>query len=566
MALMNMFVRLNRDHEIEATGLYTQNATDAVSNYDALIRDRDRNTYLYSVRNVLRSNKLMNGQLRGTHSFAKDRLNLVWKTSMNVAQNSEPDRSQLMYEASDANKDDYTFAALNASDNHRFFSSLQEEEFNMHGALTWNFKMTDNGDAIGKITAGAAPRWKSRDFNWRQFNIQMKEYADSIQYSEQTVSALAPEAYLNSSAFTSGLYQYTEARDGSRVHAASQNVMAGFINAEYLIANRLNVMIGARIEQTTQTVEYKLLGDRLKDAYRVSTLDTLNIFPALNLKYTVNEKSNLRMAVSQTTSRPNFRELAPFQYQYQSRRLFEGNVGLTSGYSKNLDVKYEYFPSPGQLIAVTAFGKRIDNPIERFEVPTSGTLFTYFNMGHAWVGGLELETKINFGELLGRSEEGSNRAIDQLELGLNAALNYSRFNMSTSDTIQTNKGTILATNAVRPMLGASPFLVAASAQYQVEIAGVTSKLALVYNVFGPRVVLAGTYGKGDVYEQPVHSLDLIIKNQVSERIDVDLSFRNLLNPHIQQTQEILGETFIFNEYRLGVTYGVSINYRLFTGS
>ena len=561
--LANLYFRPTRDHNIQLTGLYTHNTSDAISNYDALIRDRDRNSYLYSVRNTLRVNSLATGQLRGEHVLVNKRIEVQWGASMNLAKNEEPDRSQLLYEASDATKSDYTFAVLNASDNHRFFSALNETEMNARAAITWNFQMDENDQATGKITVGVAPRWKQRDFTWRQFNVQMKSYADSLQNQGLIVSSLNPDQYLNPSSYVSGQYQYTEARDGSRVHFASQDILAGYMNAEYLFANRLLVVLGARVECTTQEVEYKLLGDRLKDEYRTSTFDTINIFPSLNMKYMVNEKSNVRLAASQTTSRPNFRELAPFQYQDQSRRLFEGNVDLTSGYAYNVDLKYERFPAVGQMFALTVFGKYIENPIERFEVPTSGTLFTYFNLGSAVVGGVEMESKFSLGDLFGASNEDESRVIDNIDLGVNAAFNYSRFSIGTSDSVQTSKGTILATNNERPMLGASPYLVSSSLSYAFDFNNIKSNIALVYNVFGPRVVLAGTYGKGDVYERPVNTLDLVMKNELSDRFDLNISVKNILNPRILQTQKIGGETFVFNEYRLGVNYGVSLSYKFF---
>jgi hypothetical protein len=113
------------------------------------------------------------------------------------------------------------------------------------------------------------------------------------------------------------------------------------------------------------------------------------------------------------------------------------------------------------------------------------------------------------------------------------------------------------------MQGASPYIISADIGYQFSFGSVKSNWAMVYNVFGPRVFLAGTYGRGDVYERPVNTLDLVLRNSINDRVDVNFSIKNLLNPKITQEQTNAGQTFVFNEYRLGTTAGFAVNYKFF---
>jgi len=561
--LGNVFYQINKRNQIQVNGLYTHNTSDKVSNYDSQILDRDRNTYTYSVRNTLRVNTLATVQLLGTHETKNNALSMNWGGSYNIAHNDEPDRSQLLYEASDETKSDYRLEALNASDNHRFFASLTEKEMNARADVNWNFKREESGKAIGTLSVGVQPRFKSRSFEWRQFNMSMRQYADSLQNNDIIVDQMNPDAFLGNEQYTAGLYSYEEARDGSRVHFADQNVLASYLMLNYKFGTRLTMLAGARVEKTSQEIRYKQLRNLLSDPYEIKSYDTLNILPSVSLKYEMTEKSNLRFAVSQTVSRPNFRELAPFQYQDQSRRLYEGNLDLVNSYSYNADIKYEVFPGLGEVFAIGVFGKYIDNPIERYEVPSSTTLFTYFNLGHVIVAGIESEIKTTVGRFVANPNEVENRFVDRISLGLNMAYNYTQLSVETNEPINTSKGTILATNATRPMQGASPYIVSADAGYEFNVGSIESRWSVVYNVFGPRVFLAGTYGRGDVYERPVNTVDLVLKNKVSDRIDVDLSVKNLLNPSIVQEQVNAGETFIFNEYQLGTTIGLGVNYRFF---
>ncbi|MCO4805427.1 MAG: TonB-dependent receptor [Flavobacteriales bacterium] len=563
-ALGNLFYQMNDNHSVQFNVLYTQNISDEVSNFDSRILDRDRNTYTYSTRNTLKINSLRTAQVLGSHAFNNDQFQLKWGASHNQAQNSEPDRTQLLFEASDSNKDDYRLEALNASDNHRFYSTLEETEVNGNVDLSWRFNRDEyTGKAAGILSAGIQPRFKNRTFEWRQFNMSMRSYADSLQNNKIVTDLENPDAFLNDDAFSSGHFQYEEARDGSRVHQASQNILAGYLMLDYSITPRLLVVAGVRIEQTSQVLEYKQLRNLLSDPYQVKRYDTLNVLPSVSLKYQLTEKSNLRLAASQTVSRPNFRELAPFQYQDQSRRLYEGNTDLVNGYAYNLDVKYEVFPNYGELFAVSAYAKYIDNPIERYEVPSSTTLFTYFNLGRAIVAGLETEIKTSLGRFAGGVDSETLRVIDRVTIGLNLAYNYTQLYVGTDGPINTNKGTIIATNSRRQMQGASPYLISSDLSYEFDLKSMKSRWSLVYNVGGPSVFLAGTYGRGDVYERPVHSLDFIMKNKVSDRVDINVSLRNLLNPSIVQEQTNAGQTFVFNEYKLGRTAALSVNYRFF---
>jgi len=562
--LANAYLEINDRNSVQINGLYTENLSDAVSNYDSKILDRDRNTYTYSSRNVLQTNTLSTLQLIGKHSSKSDRMMIGWGASYNLAKNNEPDRTQLLYEASDKNKDDYRLEALNASDNHRFFSNMTEQEVNARVDMSYNFNYDSEQEKNrGMLSVGLQPRFRSRSFEWRQFNMDMKQYADSLQTNDIVVDQLNPDEFLGDEEYSLGLYKYEEARDGSRTHLANQNVLAAYVMLDYALTDNLIVVAGARIEKTQQTIQYKQLRNLLSDDYQQSDYDTLNVLPSLSLKYRLSETSNLRMALSQTVSRPNFRELAPFQYQDQSRRLYEGNVDLVNAYSYNADLKYEVFPKAGEMFAVSAFGKYIDNPIERYEIPSSTTLFTYFNLGRALVAGVEVEAKTTIGSHIGESSLENKRVIDRISVGGNAAYNYTQLYVGTEDPINTSKGTILATNKRRQMQGASPYIVSADLGYTFTIGSLTSNWAIVYNVFGPRVFLAGTYGRGDVFEKPVNTVDLVLKNSISDRIDIDFSIKNILNPKITQVQTNAGETFIFNEYRLGTTAGFSVNYRFF---
>src|SRR5678816_3294442 len=60
---------------------------------------------------------------------------------------------------------------------------------------------------------------------------------------------------------------------------------------------------------------------------------------------------------------------------------------------------------------------------------------------------------------------------------------------------------------VRPLQGQSPWVIDAQLSY--ENPDIRSNIALLYNVFGPRITSVGSSGIPDVYDQPQHVVDVV---------------------------------------------------------
>ena len=553
---------LKHNFTYNLVGIHTSDNT--VSIYDSEIVDRDRQVYLKSKRNSLFVNTVMTHQLLGEHDFS-DKFDVNWGVSYSTAKSDEPDRSEILYKSFDSEKTEYFLEGLNASDNYRFFGDLDESEFSsrIDGTLNIGFDSIDDFNvSTSKIKFGAQTRIKSRDYLWRQLNIRMDDLVNNMIASNSDVKVDYPEEFLNEENFGNGLFSYSEQVDPSREHSIYQNIYSSYIYWEKdFIPNKFKMLLGARSEFSQQTIRYKSLGDLFSAPYRFINYDTLAILPNVSLKYSLNDSTNLRFAASQTLSRPGMKELSPFQYQVQSGALYEGNPFLVNGINYNVDFKYERFSNNGGMFALGLFGKYLDKPIERAQVPSSGILFSYFNMGNAVVGGAEVEMTKNMGSLLG-VESDTTSVWNNVKVGFNAAYLYSKMTIGDSAAIETNKGTILATNNERPMFGASPFIVNANVGYKFEMGKVSSTWTLAYNVSGKKVFAAGTFGRGDIYELPVQRLDFILRNNVGEKWDVNLSLKNLLNPKIVQQQTTGGVDYILNEYRLGRIIGLSLTYKM----
>ncbi len=88
----------------------------------------------------------------------------------------------------------------------------------------------------------------------------------------------------------------------------------------------------------------------------VVVLDNTDFLPGVNLVRRLSDRSNLRAAYSRTLARPDFRELAPFEFtDFVGGRAVVGDTLLTRTVVDNFDLRWEIFPRLGELAAFSVF-------------------------------------------------------------------------------------------------------------------------------------------------------------------------------------------------------------------
>jgi TonB-dependent receptor len=92
------------------------------------------------------------------------------------------------------------------------------------------------------------------------------------------------------------------------------------------------------------------------------------VLPQFHFKYSPNEQSNLRAALTWTYSRPNFDDILPYrQSELDSREITLGNPDLQFARAINVDILAEKYTDRGGLLSGGVFYKHIDNFIYYFE-------------------------------------------------------------------------------------------------------------------------------------------------------------------------------------------------------
>ena len=520
--LLNVGYQFRKSDRIGLSAFYARNAVDSYmlrdgyDEEDNVLTGSNQNSHIYMLQNY---------QLSGHHEMGKWDVN--WNGSYSLTSSDEPDRRQVMF----VQKSDGTMGLfnLNAQGTMRYYGALDEDEWVADMNTQYRF-----GEA-NKVRFGVAMKDKSRDFTSTKFYYNVDNLDMAVDDPMHT------DGYLNYANVQNGTIEITrnsQKRDG---YTAGSRILAGFVEADYYPVESFLINLGLRVENSRQWVDYFDDGGQ---PYR-RNLDTDDLFPALNMKYTLNKKNSLRLSASRTVTRPSFVEMAPFLYQesYGGTQV-RGNADLQNGYNYNVDLRYEFFrPSSADMVAVTAYYKYLESPIERTQTTAGGAMMHSFqNASDGLAAGVELEAR--------------KEVIKSLRVGVNASFMYTN--------VELPEGGVY-TNSERPLQGASPYLVNADLTYAPQFGeGKQLSLALLYNLQGERIQAVGIQGIGDVKQQALHTLDFNANMRFNTHWSVKFQVKNLLNSDVIFRQEIpqRGITEEVERFKEGVGVSVGVTYAL----
>lgn len=489
------------NHEIGTVMMWSQSATDAERFRTGYNETQGADVIARQIRWVQRS--LAFGQIVGDHRELPLRMRLRWQLFGAYSARSEPDTRQLAYQA-DA---EGTHVLLGAGNVARIYSGLAQIEGGGN---------VDLALPMGPLTlrAGGMVRMSDRAFTARRFTY------DNIGLSSEQ-QRQGPEAVFAPEHLGTGieLEEFTGYTDGYR---AIQQLYAPFARID-IAAGPLRVVGGARVESFRQwvrsTAPFPIMGATPPSLTDRSDVDVL---PAASLTWALSQRMNLRAAYGGTVARPLIRELAPFRFDdFVRNRSVQGNPSLRSSFVHNFDLRWELFPGPGEVLAVSLFYKHFINPIEQVFLNREGSV-SFDNAAGATNIGAEFEARLSMRRIA--------PALAPLAFGANLSLIYSQVTLR-ADQVALN------TNQSRPLAGQSPFL----ANVMVGWAPERSRFSayFYYNVHGPRIEDVGRFDLQDVYQQTRHQLDATLIWEPVRNFSLRLIARNLL---LQPTVLRQGET------------------------
>ncbi|MFB6342031.1 carboxypeptidase-like regulatory domain-containing protein [Saccharicrinis sp. FJH62] len=489
--------------------------------------------------------RLLSNQLRGKHKL-NDKLSFNWNGSLMNVMYDIPDRREIVYQQNPDLQWTY-FALNNGNDTKRVI--IQQNAIEYNGTASLDYALNDDK---GNVSVGAYYRSKYQTYNSYMFGYLFNQ----SNLENYAVDISNPDAYFGPQIFDR---VKSNTNDGMG-YDGNLNIYSGFVDFVYNL-NRLTINAGLRTEYSGMEIISNT--NRINNNETSYSFSNLDLFPVLNLKYSVNDKSNVRFAVSRTVTRPSFYEKSPAQMIPElGERLTVGNPGtkanpaaygyLENSYSNNIDVKYEIFPKQNELISISAYYKQIIEPIEQKLASTGGTDFikTFVSTPeNATAAGAEIELKKRFNNIFA---------------GLNAAYIYTNIKVPASFDELTKE---------RPLQGASPYIINADLGYNLRYGkGKTNVtyFGFVFNSFGERLYAVASDGIGNQYELPFNALDFVLKNSINQKLEISFNVKNILNSTVQYKQDIYsdlsnpnvktGQILVY-EYKKGITASLGISYK-----
>lgn len=505
--------------------LYNHKLSDETRTFDGW--NDDRGKFVKDTRLRFVSENTFNNQLAGNHVFPALMSSMLdWKMSYSLGTRYEPDTREVQYEADP--EDEVFVLADETQSGSRIFNDLTDHTV----TATADWRLYPFGETGTAVKSGLAwvSRWRDSQTRFFQFEPQTYHTVDITQ---------EPETIFQPENIGTDGFLVREATRPTDSYDASQTITAAYMMFEQVVSSRICVMAGARIEQSHQEVtSYELF--TASSTPVVGKLDNFDVLPAANLIYQLRDRENLRFSVSQTVSRPDFRELSEFEFtDIIGGHAVIGNPNLERALIRNFDVRWEKMHGSSNLLGVSLFYKHFDNPVEVTIQPTAQNRVSYENAEGADNWGAEFEIRQNLGDL--------HESWSALAVSTNLTLVHSDITLSDS-----TKG--IQTSSSRPLHGQSPYLVNVGLNYRHPISA--TQIDAYTHVFGKRIVEVGTKPLPDIYEMPHPDFDISLRQPLGGGFRLSFIAQNILDPEIRFEQ---GNDYT-ESYRLGRIYSIGLNY------
>ena len=532
-AIAGLSIYLNPLNKISYKAIVNVKTTNGFTQRAGTIYDRQQlvkgNEFMFE------QNVFFTNQLNGEHSLSQ-KLKLNWYGAFNILDGYTPDQRRILYTKNITGNDPYVLNisnTLSQQSGSRVFKTLSDYIYTAGGDLT--FKLNQQNT----MKTGYMIQVKDRLYDAQLFAITMP--IDNLALrSLPAESAFVPANYGNG---YDNKFAFNSIQNRNFRYLANTILNAGYVQFDNKLSDIVRVVWGLRVENFDQ-----LVGSVKKWDPRHTYSKVTDFLPGVNTTIKLSQKANLRLTGSQTVIRPELRELSALSiYDFELNASVSGNPGLKRTKITNTDLRYELYPSPGEIFTLGVFYKHFENPIESIYQEGSGgsSLFSFQNAAKATAFGLELEGRKKLNNRFTLQANGSyiNSKVEDANIGVS-----------------------------RTLQGQSPYLINAGLLYDIVEKGFN--MTALVNQVGKRIYLVGDIqagaGSPDVYENPRALIDFQISKKFADnKAEIKFTASDILNQrqifyqnNNKNTNYDKSTDGLRLSRKFGTTFGVTLNYSL----
>lgn len=530
-AVLNVAMRLNASNKIVFRNTLTHDSDKETREFQGY--DGGNDGILQSQRLRWIERGLFSTSAEGDHALAALGNSVFkWQFTYSRSNRDEPDLREVF--RGPLPNGQFTFLSLGSS-GLRFFNDLKDKICEPQAEFSRPFV---KGIVSGLWKVGFRGTFRDRNFQARRFRF--------IPQRITTLPLTAPSNTLFSTAnIRPDGFQIVEFTRATDRYDASMDIYAGYGMLDLAIGSKWRVVGGVRVEDADIQV---VTQDPLipNAAPQRASLINRDPMPGVNVIYALSPRQNLRFSVSQTVSRPDFRELSPFDFNnVLGGFVAQGNPNLLRAKVLNFDVRWEKFLGGNQVLAASYFVKDFTNPVEVSIIAAASDLRqTYVNAEGAFNTGFELEARKN---------------LSFLNPKLRQFLVQGNFTFVDSNIRLRPDQARLLTSQERPLVGQSRYIFNVITEWLKPEWRSTSRFYV--NSVSRRLTDVGTFGLPDIYQNRNLFLDFVYQLSLTETGKWQFRFNaeNLGDNRYQWTQGPI----VQRQYQLGRTFSLGLSYSLF---
>ena len=490
--MLNLTWKLSDKNRLELRNIFNQQGRNRYTfregwHHQSSSRELQGEEYIYNSRSTY------TGQFGGVHSLSNAG-SLDWVAGYSYANRNQPDRREINREKR------WGFYEWESTE--RQFTHLDEHTYS--AGLNFSRPLT-LGTLKPTLKAGTYTEYCSRDYRTRYFAYGGNSLNLPSDFFYWNIMDMMRPEWLSADKFSIG-----DATDNTNNYKGTNTLASGYVAMSIPYGN-FSVYAGVRYEYNLmQLTKFTHVATNNSKQFDFEQAD---FFPSVNATYNISKTNLLRFAYGKTINRQEFREVSPSSYyDFELYSFVRGNENLKHAYIQNFDLRYEIYPSIGEMFSFALFYKKFTNPIEwTFRDNGGKYIYTFENADRADNYGVEVDVKKNL-DFIG---------LKDWSLAFNGALIQSQVKFSKK-SLDHN----------RPMHGQSPYVVNTGLFYQFE----KLNAAVMYNIIGKRIVGVGRNSQGgivdgnlpDILEMPRHVVDLAFSYKFGKRLELSVGVRDVL--------------------------------------